>query len=105
MNEEEIKDALLKKALGFESDEIVEEYGSDKEGRPVLCKRKITKKFNPPDVAALKFLLEESQFSDDEIANMTDGQLLKEKERLLQLLKEKESKKDEDGNLQTQDNV
>ena len=98
VDEEDIKNALLKKALGFECDEIVEEYTTDENGKPVLSKRKITKKFNPPDVTALRFLLEQSQLSDDDISKMTDKQLLQEKERLLQLLKEKE-KEDENGNL------
>ena len=57
MNEEEIKNALLKKALGYESDEIVEEYTTDENGNSVLSKRKITKKFNPPDINALRFFL------------------------------------------------
>lgn len=91
MFDDEIKEALLKKALGFDSDEIIEEYSSDENGNSVLIKRKITKKFNPPDISALKFLLEQQQLYDDEISKMTDEQLLKEKERLLQLLKEKEN--------------
>ena len=56
MNEEEIKQALLKKALGYESDEIVEEYSTDEKGNSFLCKRKITKKFTPPDISALKIV-------------------------------------------------
>ena len=99
MNEDEIKQTLLKKALGYESDEVVEEYSTDENGKPVLSKRKITKKFNPPDINALRFLFEQSELSDDEIEKMTDKQLLQEKERLLQLLKEKEKEEDEDGNL------
>lgn len=99
MNEEEIKQALLKKALGYESDEIVEEYTTDEQGNPVLCKRKITKKFTPPDISALKFLLEQSDLSDDELSKMTDEELMQEKQRLLQLLKEKEKNEDENGNL------
>lgn len=91
MFDDEIKEALLKRALGFDSDEIIEEYSSDENGNSVLIKRKITKKFNPPDISALKFLLEQQQLYDDEISKMTDEQLLKEKERLLQLLKEKEN--------------
>ncbi len=98
MDREEIKKALLKKALGYESDEIVEEYTADENGKPVLCKRKITKKSNPPDLNALRFLIEESHLSDDEISKMTDKQLLAEKERLLKLLKEKE-KENENGDL------
>lgn len=99
MNEEQIKDALLKKALGYESDEIVEEYTTDENGQTVLSKRKITKKFNPPDINALRFLFEQSSLSDDEISHMTDSQLIQEKERLLQLLKEKEKEENENGNL------
>lgn len=99
MNENEIKQALLKKALGYESDEIIEEYCTDENGNPVLSKRKITKKFTPPDITALKFLLEQSDLSDDEISKMTDEELLREKNRLLQLLKEKEKNEDENGNL------
>lgn len=99
MNEEEIKNALLKKALGYESDEIVEEYTTDENGNSILSKRKITKKFNPPDINALRFLLEQSDLSNDEISKMSDKQLLQEKHRLLQLLKQKEKEENEDGNL------
>ena len=99
MNEEEIKNALLKKALGYESDEIVEEYTTDENGNSILSKRKITKKFNPPDINALRFLLEQFDLSNDEISKMSDKQLLQEKQRLLQLLKQKEKEENEDGNL------
>lgn len=99
MNEEEIKNALLKKALGYESDEIVEEYTTDENGNSILSKRKITKKYNPPDINALRFLLEQSDLSNDEISKMSDKQLLQEKQRLLQLLKQKEKEENEDGNL------
>lgn len=93
MNEEEIKQALLKKALGYESDEVIEEYSADENGKPILIKRKITKKFNPPDITALRFLLEKNELADDEISKMTDEQLMREKERLLKLLNEKEKNK------------
>ena len=93
MLDENIKDAILRKAVGFESDEIVEEYTTDENGNAVLSKRKITKKVNPPDVNALKFLLEQDSLFDDEISKMTDEQLFAEKERLLQLLKQKEEEK------------
>ena len=99
MNEEEVKNALLKKALGYESDEIVEEYTTDENGNSILSKRKITKKFNRPDINALRFLLEQSDLSNDEISKMSDKQLLQEKQRLLQLLKQKEKEENEDGNL------
>ncbi|MBP3431678.1 MAG: hypothetical protein J6K39_02360 [Clostridia bacterium] len=98
VEEEEIKDAILKKALGYEIDEIVEEYSTDENGNAVLTKRKITKKHNPPDINALKFLLEQEDF-DDDISKMTDSQLEAEKIRLLKLLDDKEKKKNEDGNV------
>ena len=98
MFDDEIRDALYKRAVGFESDEIIEEYSCDENGNPVLAKRKITKKFNAPDISALKFLLEKNDVDESEYENMTDEQLLKEKNRLLQLLKEKENE-NEDANL------
>ena len=96
LDEQKILKAIEKKALGFSFDEIVEEYSQDENGNSVLCKRKITKKVNPPDLTALKFLLEEGEISD--ISKMTDKQLLEEKQRLLKLLKENEEKH-EDGDV------
>ena len=96
--EEELRNALMKRAIGFESDEIVEEYTLDDNGNSVLSKRKITKKFNPPDLVALKFLVDKN-FENQDYENMTDEELLSEKNRLLRLLKEKE-KGYEDANLQ-----
>lgn len=98
MLDEKIRDALMKKAVGFESDEVIEEYTTDENGATVLSKRKITKKYNPPDIVALRFLLEQDSTFDDEISRMTDEELLKERDRLLQQLFEKE-KKDENADV------
>ena len=87
---EEIKKALLKKALGFSSDEVVEEYSLDENGNSVLNKRKVTKKYNPPDISAMKILLEKENFSDDSLSHMTLAELKKEKKQLLKQLKEEE---------------
>ena len=87
---EEIKKALLKKALGFSCDEVVEEYSLDENGNSVLNKRKVTKKYNPPDISAMKILLEKENFSDDSLSHMTLAELKKEKKRLLKQLKEEE---------------
>ena len=81
---DEIRDALVRRALGFESEETVDEYGFS-EGEAVLTKRKVTKKFVPPDIAAAKLLLEErplGEYSDEELA--------REKARLLKLLQSEE---------------
>ena len=85
MSEEEVKAALRRRALGFETDEVVEEYGFN-EGEAVLLKRKISKKVVPPDIQAAKMLMEEQ----GTLRTLTDEQLAAEKERLLRLLTEEE---------------
>lgn len=86
---EQIKEALLKKALGYMSDEIVMEFSLNEDGQEILNKKKVTKKYCPPDISAVKILLEKfNTCIDDEISNMTDEELEQEKNRLLQLLKE-----------------
>ncbi len=81
-NIKEAKKALLKKALGFKTKEIVEEY-STTDGEIVLTKKKVTQKTVPPDCMAIKMLMEE------EVGGyLTDEELLEEKDRLLKLLKE-----------------
>ena len=57
MDGEKIKGALLERALGYDADEVVEEYGFS-EGEAVLVKRKVTKKRVPPDIQAAKMLLD-----------------------------------------------
>ena len=78
----EAKKALLKKALGFKTEEVVEEYSAS-DGEIVLTKKKVTQKVVPPDCMAIKMLIEGC-----EERYMTDEELEKEKERLLKLLKE-----------------
>lgn len=88
MNEEEkLKKALLKKALGYTADEVVCEYTLDEEGVQKLSKKKVTKKHYAPDISAVKILLENYSNLPD-VYSMTDEELLKERERLLNLLKE-----------------
>lgn len=87
--EDKIKKALLKKALGYNADECVEEYTFDENGEKVLSKRKVTKKHYSPDIAAVKVLLERYFTTyEEKIAKMSDEELEEEKERLLKQLKE-----------------
>ena len=81
----DLENALIKKALGYDATEVVEEYSSDNEGEIRLLKKKITKKNVPPDMSALKLLLDESQ---KDLTQMTDEELFDEKVRLLNILKE-----------------
>ncbi len=80
----DFKSALIKKALGYDYKEIVEEYVSSDEGEVKLAKKKVTKKNVPPDITALKLLLD----SQTPICQMSDEQLEQEKKRLLKLLEQ-----------------
>lgn len=91
-----ISKALLKKALGYDINEVVEEYVVDKEdeNRLILNKKKITKKNIPPDISAVKTLLQiYAKNKENAFKNYTDEELEKEKMQLLKLLKEKEQEK------------
>lgn len=80
----DIESALVKKALGYDATETVEEYSETSDGEVKLTKKKVTVKNVPPDMSALKYLLEERQ---KQVGDMTDEQLKEEKIRLLNLLK------------------
>lgn len=82
-------DALIKKATGFTANESVEEYAPDKDDLKLL-KRIIKTKQIPPDVSALKMLL---NFSGGGNLNaLSDGELEAEKRRLIKTLKESDKK-------------
>ncbi len=83
--QQDLKDALIKKALGYDVKEVVEEYSSDGDGEVKLSKKKVTTKNVPPDMTALKILLDENQ---KDFNQMTDEELCAEKIRLLCLLKQ-----------------
>lgn len=81
-----IDDALEKKAFGFDAKETVEEYAKDQDGEITLTKKKVTVKFVPPDVTALKMLMDRTV----SVSDMTDEDLEREKQRLLDMLKKSE---------------
>ncbi len=85
LGEKDLKDALIKKALGYDATEIIEEYVAGDEGEIKLSKRKVTKKNVPPDITAIKMLIEEGGKS---VKEMSDEELNEEKQRLLNLLSE-----------------
>lgn len=82
---EKYKKILEKKALGYDATEVVEEYVSDDSGEVKLTKKKITKKNVPPDLTALKMLIDQTESS---LSEMSDEQLEEELQRLLKLLNE-----------------
>ncbi len=90
-NEKKLKKALIKRALGYDADEVVEEYSFDEEGAPKLCKKKVTKKHYAPDISAMKILIERyGNLSREEIELMTDEELKAERNRLIKLLEEED---------------
>ena len=84
---DKIQKALLKRALGFDTSETVEEYAKDGEDMAVVRKR-VTTKNVPPDISAVKMYLENFAEKGDDLSNMTSAQLEAEKKRLIALLKE-----------------
>lgn len=82
MEQDKVKDAVLKVALGFSLEEVTEEYDA-RDGELKLVKRKETRKDIPPDLKAMKLLLCEQDFS-----TLTDEELEAEKVRLLKQFKE-----------------
>ncbi len=84
-NNKKIEKALLDKALGYETKEVVEEYGLSGD-ELVLQKRKTSVKTYPPDLSALQMLLERK--GEDDITLLSDKELEEEKQKLIKLLKE-----------------
>lgn len=86
--EEKLGDALLKAALGCRVAEVTEEY-AEVDGQLKLLKRKRVEKDVPPDVKAMQLLL--AAGGGDSYADMTDEELEKEKEKLLEKLRAKKA--------------
>ncbi len=86
MQDDKVRNAVLKVALGFRVEEVTEEYGME-DGEMRLVKRRETHKDIPPDLKAVRLLLEGTDY-----ASYTDEQLETERQRLLrQLESEKEN--------------
>ena len=81
--EEEVKNALKKCAVGFGTSEVVEEF-SVEDGELKLVKKKVTRRDVPPDIKAVKLLMD-----DGNLADLTDEQLEEEKQKLKKLLEDK----------------
>lgn len=87
--QEKIGDALLKVALGYRLEEITEEY-AEVDGKFKLTRRKETKKDIPPDLKAVQLLLASD---NEDLSSMSEEQLERERQRLLDELKRSEDKK------------
>lgn len=91
--EDKLLKSLLKKAIGYNVSEISEEYNVDGDGNEVLSKRKVTKKYVPPDITALRTYLELSE-RDADYENMSDEKLMEIRDGLVKKLNESNKNKD-----------
>ncbi len=82
MDRESVKLALEKCAVGLSASEVVEEFAME-DGELKLVKRKVTKRDIPPDVKAVKMLLD-----GEDVSSLSEEELKEEKERLIKILKE-----------------
>ena len=89
MSDDGLKKALFKCAVGFDTSEVVEEYAVD-EGELKLVKRKVTKRDVPPDIKAVKMLLD----GEADIAGMSDEELEERRKKLIEMLKEDKNEQD-----------
>ena len=85
MFEDDILGALKKCAVGLETSEVVEEFGVE-DGELKLVKRKVTKRDIPPDIKAVKMLIDEGG-----VDGLTIEELEEEKRNLLKLLNKEET--------------
>jgi len=81
-NKTKLEKALLKKAVGYYSIETVAEYETGAKGER-LVRRKVARRYNPPDIAALKELAKELP----DVADLTDAELEAERARIIAELK------------------
>ena len=79
---ESVLEALYKRAVGCSADEVVEEYSVGEDGSLQLVKQRVKKRELPPDMAAVRLLLE----AEKPLASLSDEELEAEKQRLLGLL-------------------
>ena len=80
--EDKVIEAVRKGALGYSLEEVTEEYGVEN-GELKLVKRRETRKDIPPDLKAVKILMDEKDYSA-----LSDEELEEEKNRLLMQLQE-----------------
>ena len=89
MNDDGVKKALVRCAVGFDTSEVVEEY-TMADGELKLVKRNVTRRDVPPDIKAVKMLLD----GEADIGGMSDEELEERRKKLLAMLENNAEKKD-----------
>ena len=73
---------MKRRAVGYDFTEVTEEYGENKDGELTVLKKKVVTKNLPPDVSALKLLID-IEGEETDVMKMTTEELLIEKEKIL----------------------
>ena len=90
---QKLKDALIKKAVGYVSKEWVDELVVDPDTQEMkIVKRKVTKKQIAPDLSAAKLLFEITGDKTYDLSSMSDDDLQNERQKLLQMIGENDDK-------------
>lgn len=79
---ENVREALTKCAVGLSASEVIEEFAVE-DGELKLVKKKVTRREIPPDIKAVKMLLD-----SESTVGATDEELAAERENLIKMLKE-----------------
>lgn len=85
----QIKKALFKRAVGYQTDEIVEEYSMLEDEGEKLTKKKKTIKNVPPDITATKLYLDLNQEVKSNLDDLTDLEIEQEINKILSQLSER----------------
>ena len=89
ISQKELDNALYKKAVGYEADEVVLEYTCDDNGDFKLSKKKVTKKYVSPDLQCVKILLDKLKGKEiPKFKDFSDEELLLEKQKVLEDLEQ-----------------
>ena len=98
----ELDKALYKKAVGYETDEIVEEYVCDEGGDFKLNKKKVTKKYISPDLQSVKMLLDKlNSTKTNKFKDLTDEEI----EMVFKGMPTMETKEDTIINIMTNNDI
>ena len=91
-----IEKSIIKKALGYNYKEVIDEYAIDG-NQKTLVKRKITTKNVPPDLTAVKMLLEDMSNNQKDYSNLSSEELVAEVKKMLANFEfDEKGEKDED---------
>lgn len=88
---EEILNALKQRAIGYKTNEIIEEYSLDENENERLVKKKVTIKNVPPDISAAKVLLEFESSIDEDFSKLSNQELDEKINEIITKLKESEN--------------